>query len=321
MKIVIYSVLVSFLIAIFLGPVLIPVLKKLKFGQNIREEGPKSHQKKAGTPSMGGIIFIVASAIAMCIIVRKPSDESAVALYSFIAFGVIGFMDDYLKIKHKKNEGLKSRQKMILLVLVSTIFAYYASTNSNIGSQIMIPFTNYSVNLGIFYIPFVVFYYAAATNAVNLTDGLDGLATSVTLLVMTFFALVSYAMGNYNLAIFCGIVAGALLGFLRYNAYPAKVFMGDTGSLALGGALATIALILKMELFIIIVGGIYVAETVSVILQVASFKLFKKRIFKMAPIHHHFELLGWHEAKIVSIFSIITVILCLITFVSLPVIK
>jgi len=321
MKIVIYSVLVSFLIAIFLGPILIPVLKKLKFGQNIREEGPKSHQKKAGTPSMGGIIFIVTSAIAMCIIVRKPSDESSVALYSFIAFGVIGFMDDYLKIKHKKNEGLKSRQKMILLVLVSLIFAFYASTNSNIGSEIMIPFTNYSVNLGFLYIPFVVFYYAAVTNAVNLTDGLDGLATSVTLLVMTFFALVSYAMGNYNLSIFCGIVAGSLLGFLRYNAYPAKVFMGDTGSLALGGALATIALILKMELFVILVGGIYVAETVSVILQVASFKLFKKRIFKMAPLHHHFELLGWHEAKIVSVFSIITVILCLITFVSLPVIK
>ena len=319
MKVVIYSVLVSFLISILGGPLIIPLLHKLKFGQNIRTEGPESHQKKAGTPTMGGIIFILTAVIAMFLIVRKPSDESSVALYAFVLFGIIGFLDDFLKIKRKKNEGLTAKQKMVLLIVVSGIFAFYA--NENLGTEIMIPFMNKTLNLGVLFIPFVIFFYAATTNAVNLTDGLDGLASSVTLLVMTCFALISFAMGNYTLSIFCGIVAGALLGFLRYNTYPARVFMGDTGSLALGGAVATVALLLKLELFIVIIGGIYVAEAISVIIQVTSFKLFKKRVFKMSPIHHHFELSGWHEAKIVAVFSIITVILCLIAFVSLPVIN
>lgn len=319
MKIVIYYVLISFLFALLIGPILIPILHKLKFGQNIRTEGPESHQKKAGTPTMGGIIFILATIIALSFRINKFSDDAAVALYALIAFGAIGFMDDYLKIKHKKNEGLKASQKMVLLIVIATLFAYYAKTS--IGTEILIPFTHITWNLGIMYIPFIIVYYAATTNGVNLTDGLDGLASSITILVMAFFALVSFLMGNYNLAVFCGVVAGALLGFLRYNSYPARVFMGDTGSLALGGAVATVALILRLEIFVIIVGGIYVLETISVILQVASFKIYKKRIFKMAPIHHHFELSGWHEAKIVTVFSIITVILCLITFISLPVIK
>ena len=319
MKIVIYFVLISFLFALLIGPILIPILHKLKFGQIIREEGPQSHQKKSGTPTMGGIIFILASIIALSFRFNKSGYDILVALYSLIAFGAIGFMDDYLKIKQRKNEGLKASQKMILLIVIATLFAYYASTR--VGTQILVPFISHTVNLGIMYIPFIIIYYAATTNAVNLTDGLDGLASSITLLVMTFFALVSFAMGNYDIAIFCGIVAGALLGFLRYNTYPARVFMGDTGSLALGGAVATVALILKLELFVAIVGGIYVLEALSVILQVASFKLFKRRIFKMSPIHHHFELSGWHEAKIVAIFSIITVILCLIAFIALPVIK
>lgn len=319
MKILIYSVLVSFLIAVLGGPILIPILHKLKFGQNIREEGPESHKKKAGTPTIGGIIFIAATLISMCLIVRKPTDESAIALYAFIAFGFIGFMDDFLKIAHKKNEGLKAGQKMILILIISAIFAVYAKLN--VGSSIIIPFTNKTWNLGILYIPFIIFYYACTTNAVNLTDGLDGLAATVTALVMTFFTLVSFIMGNYTLSIFCGIVVGSLLGFLRYNAYPARVFMGDTGSLALGGAVATVALILKLPLLILIVGGIYVAETLSVVLQVASFKMFHKRIFKMSPLHHHFELSGWHEAKVVAIFSIATAIFCLIAFASLPVIK
>lgn len=319
MKVVIYSVLVAFLISVLAGPIVIPLLHKLKFGQNIRKEGPESHQKKAGTPTMGGIIFILTSVIAMAIIVRKPSDESSVALYAFVLFGIIGFIDDFLKIKNKTNEGLTAKQKMILILLVSGIFSYYGLIN--VGTEIVIPFMNITINLGVLYIPFVIIYYAAVTNAVNLTDGLDGLASSITVLVMTFFALISFAMGNYSLSIFCGIVAGALLGFLRYNTYPARVFMGDTGSLALGGAVATVALLLKLEVFVVIVGGIYVAETLSVIIQVTSFKLFKKRVFKMSPIHHHFELSGWHEAKIVAIFSIVTVVLCLITFLSLPVIK
>lgn len=317
MERLIYSVLVAFLISILEGPVLIPLLHKLKFGQSIREDGPKSHQKKAGTPTMGGVIFILSSFITMALIVKKPGDEAMVALYAFVAFGVIGALDDGLKIIRKKNLGLRAYQKMILLLVVSGSFAYYAAHNPYIGTSIILPFAHKTWDLGAFYIPFIIIYFAATTNAVNLTDGLDGLATSVTLLVMTFFSLVSFATGHYTLAIFCAVVAGALLGFLKYNAFPAQIFMGDTGSLALGGAIAAIAMILKMPLLVILVGGIYVMETLSVILQVASFKLTGKRIFKMSPIHHHFELSGWHETKVVSIFCIVTVILCLIAFLSL----
>jgi phospho-N-acetylmuramoyl-pentapeptide-transferase len=315
---IVYSVLIAFFISLIIGPILIPLLHKLKFGQNIREEGPKSHQKKAGTPTMGGLIFIVSSFITMAILIKKPSDEAMIALYAFIAFGLIGALDDGLKIIHKKNLGLRAVEKMILLIIVSGVLGYYAATNPRIGTKILIPFTQVDFDLGMWYIPFVVLFFTATTNAVNLTDGLDGLATSVTLLVMTFFALVSYGLGHWTLSIFCGVIAGSLLGFLRYNAFPAQVFMGDTGSLALGGAIAAVAMILKLPLLVIIVGGIYAIETISVILQVASFKLTKKRIFKMSPIHHHFELSGWHETKIVSVFSIITVILCLVAFLSLP---
>lgn len=318
MNIIVYSVLVAFFISMLEGPLIIPLLHKLKFGQSIREEGPKSHQKKAGTPTMGGCIFIFSAIITMFIIVRNPSDEAMIALYSFIAFGVIGALDDGLKILRRNNLGLRAYQKMILLLAVSGIFAYYA--NVNVGTSIIIPFTQKALNLGKWYIPFIIFYYVATTNSVNLTDGLDGLATSVTLLIMTFFSLLSFARGYYTLAIFCAVIAGALLGFLRFNAFPAQVFMGDTGSLALGGAVATVALILKLPLLIIIVGGIYLAESLSVILQVASFKLTGKRIFKMSPLHHHFELSGWHETKVVAVFSIITVILCLLGFLSLSVI-
>ncbi len=313
----IYSVLVAFFISILEGPIIIPILHKLKFGQSIREDGPKSHQKKTGTPTMGGIIFILSSFITMALVVKKPGDEAMIALYAFVAFGIIGALDDGLKIIHKKNLGLRAYQKMILLLGVSGWFAYYAAKNPDIGTSIIIPFAHRTVNLGWFYIPFIIIYFTAVTNSVNLTDGLDGLATSITLLVMTFFALVSFAMGHYTLAIFCAVVAGALLGFLRYNAFPAGVFMGDTGSLALGGAVAAVALILKLPLLVIIVGGIYVMEALSVILQVASFKLTGKRIFKMSPIHHHFELSGWHETKVVSVFCIVTVILCLFAFLSL----
>lgn len=317
MSLMIYSVLVAFFISILQGPVLIPLLHKLKFGQNIREEGPESHKKKSGTPTMGGIIFIISTIITVFIILKKPGSETILALFAFVSFGLIGLLDDLLKIINKKNEGLKAYQKMLLLLIVSSMVAFYAYFSPKIGSSIIIPFTHITFDLGIFYVPFVIFYFASATNAVNLTDGLDGLATSITLLVMTFLAVISYSTGHYTLAIFSSIVAGALLGFLRYNAHPAQIFMGDTGSLALGGAVAVVAMILKLELIFIIVGGIYVAETISVVLQVASFKLYKKRIFKMAPLHHHFELSGWHETKIVTVFSIITVILCLIGFLSL----
>lgn len=313
----IYSVLIAFFITILEGALLIPLLHKLKFGQSEREEGPRSHQKKAGTPTMGGIIFITASFITMYIIVRRPTDEAMIALYSFVAFGIIGALDDGLKIWRKQNLGLRAYQKMALLLIVSFIFAYYAANNPHIGRSIIIPFIRITVDFGWLYIPFIILFFAATTNAVNLTDGLDGLNASVTLLVMTFFSLISFAMGHVTLAIFCAVVAGSLLGFLRYNTFPAQVFMGDTGSLALGGAIGAVAMILKLPLLVIIVGGIYVIEALSVIIQVTSFKLTGKRIFKMSPIHHHFELSGWHETKVVSVFCIITVILCLIGFLSL----
>ena len=312
---IVMAIVISFIVASILGPIIIPLLHKLKFGQNIRQEGPKSHLKKAGTPTIGGLIFIFATIITMFIMVGNPTDEAMIALYSFVGFGFVGFLDDLLKIIKKKNEGLTSGQKMILLLIISGFLTWYAY--KYIGTSINIPFLNGQINFGLFYIPFVMFYFAGVTNAVNLTDGLDGLATSVTVLVTTFLGIISYNLGHISLAIFCVALAGALLAFLRFNAFPARVFMGDTGSLALGGAVAMVALILKMPLILVLIGIIYVIETLSVILQVASFKLTGKRIFKMAPIHHHFEQLGWSETKIVSVFSIITVVFCFIAFASL----
>jgi Phospho-N-acetylmuramoyl-pentapeptide-transferase (EC 2.7.8.13) len=309
--------IMGFLFSIVLGPIFIPILHKLKFGQNIRKEGPKSHQKKSGTPTMVGLIFFIATATAILIMGQKPMSREMILLYSFLAFGFIGFLDDILKIIHKDNLGLRAAQKMILLVLFSVALAWYGYTN--VGTDILIPFINqnFRLNLGILYIPFIVVYYAAVTNAVNLTDGIDGLATSVTVIVLTFFAIIGFRTQNVEVAVFAIALAGALLGFLKFNAFPAKIFMGDTGSLALGGVIGTIALMLKMELFVIIVGGIYLIETLSVIIQVTSFKLTGKRVFRMSPIHHHFEQVGWSEVKIVTIFSSITAILCIIGFVAL----
>ncbi len=309
------GLVLSFVITIVLGPIIIPMLTKLKFGQNIRKEGPQSHLKKAGTPTIGGLIFIISTLIVMLVMRFSPSDEAMIVLYSLVAFGFIGFLDDILKILKKDNEGLKAWQKMLLLVIFSTAIAVYGYVN--LGTSLRIPFINTKIPLGLLYVPFVIVYYAGATNAVNLTDGLDGLASTVSILVLTFFGVISFTMGHESLAIFSVILVGALLGFLKFNAYPAKVFMGDTGSLAIGGAIATIALILELPLILFIVGGIYVFETISVILQVSSYKLRGKRLFKMAPIHHHFEQIGWSETKIVTVFSVITVVLCFVGFMAL----
>lgn len=314
MSLIIYAVLIAFTFSIIQGPLLIPMLHKLKFGQNIREEGPRSHLKKAGTPTMGGIIFMTSTLITMLLIVRHANDEAMIALYCFIAFGLIGLIDDVLKIKRKKNEGLTSKQKMLLLIIVAGFIGYYASIK--IGTDIMVPFLNKSVDLSYWYVPFIIIFFVATTNTVNLTDGLDGLCTSVTIVIMTFFALVSNMMFHSTLAIFCAALAGALLGFLKFNSYKAEIFMGDMGSLALGGAVAAVAMILKLPLLILIVGGIYVLEGLSDIIQVLVFKATGKRVFKMAPIHHHFELSGWQETKIVAVFSIVTVILCIVGFLS-----
>lgn len=309
------GLILSIILSLVAGPIAIPLLRKLKFGQNIREEGPESHLKKAGTPTMGGVIFILSSVIVMLILGYKFNDKAMIALYSLIAFGFIGFLDDLLKIIKKQSEGLKPGQKMILLLIFSIALAIYGYYNLN--TNLLIPFTSFEMTLGILYIPFVVIIYAATTNAVNLTDGLDGLATSVSILVLTFFTIVCFMMKETSLAVFCVVLIGGLIGFLKYNAYPAKIFMGDTGSLAIGGAIATIAIILEQPLLIIIVGGVYVFETLSVIIQVTSFKLTGKRVFKMAPVHHHFEKCGWSEVKIVTVFSLITAVLCLIGFLAL----
>lgn len=311
-KILILTFIIGVIIALILGPITIPLLRRLKFGQNIREEGPKSHFKKAGTPTMGGIMFIISTTIVMLIMSDSFTDKGMIALYSLIAFGFIGFLDDMLKILKKQSEGLKAWQKMILLLVFAGALSYYGYLN--FAHEIAIPFTAIKIPLGMLYIPFIVIVYAATTNAVNLTDGLDGLASTVSVLVLTFFAVVSFMMKEYSLAIFCVALISGLIGFLKFNAYPAKVFMGDTGSLAIGGAIATIAIILEQPLLLFIVGAIYVIETLSVIIQVTSFKLTGKRVFKMAPIHHHFEQCGWNEVKIVTVFSIITVILCVIGF-------
>ena len=306
------GLILSIILSLVSGPIAIPLLRKLKFGQNIREEGPESHLKKAGTPTMGGVIFILSSVIVMLILGYKFNDKAMIALYSLIAFGFIGFLDDLLKILKKQSEGLKPGQKMILLLIFSIALAIYGYYNLN--TNLLIPFTSFEMPLGILYIPFVVIIYAATTNAVNLTDGLDGLATSVSILVLTFFTIVCFMMKETSLAVFCVVLIG---GLIKYNAYPAKIFMGDTGSLAIGGAIATIAIILEQPLLIIIVGGVYVFETLSVIIQVTSFKLTGKRVFKMAPVHHHFEKWGWSEVKIVTVFSLITAVLCLIGFLAL----
>ena len=313
------TVLIAFglglVFSLILGPVIIPMLHKLKFGQNIRKDGPQSQMKKAGTPTIGGLIFLISITLVMIIMRYKFTSEGMIVLYGTLAFGLIGFLDDILKIIHKDNEGLKSGQKFILQILFSVALAYYGY--KFVGTSISIPFADFAIDLKWIYIPFVIFYYAAITNAVNLTDGLDGLATSVSVLVFTFFSILAFNMGHYSVAVFAIALVGALIGFLKFNAYKARVFMGDTGSLALGGALATIMMVLKTPLVVLIVGGIYVAETLSVVIQVTSFKLTGKRVFKMAPLHHHFEQCGWSEVKIVTVFSIITLILCIIGFVSL----
>ncbi len=310
LEIAVYSVMISFILGIVFCPMLIPVLRRLKFGQTERDDGPESHLKKQGTPTMGGIAILAAFVIGGAFFINGNMDGLAVLLVT-LGFGVIGFIDDYIKVVKKRSLGLTPIQKIIGQLVITGLFALYI-IKSGIGTDILIPFTKgVTIDLGIIYIPFLVVTVLGTVNGVNLTDGLDGLASGVTLIVSVFFMMVAWAAGSGILPI-AGAAGGSLLAFLIFNAYPAKVFMGDTGSLALGGFVASTALILKMPIFIIIVGFIYLMESISVILQVAYFKKTGKRIFKMAPIHHHFELCGWSETKVVTVFYIITAMLCLV---------
>ena len=301
----------------------IPVLKKKQFGQYIREEGPKSHLSKQGTPTMGGIAIyaaIIVAALAGCVIGGLHFGHVTVILAAGLLFGLIGFLDDFIKVAAKHNLGLRAWQKLALQILFSVLLGLYVVKCTDQGTDIWIPFLNKDIDFGIFYIPFVAFVMVAMTNSVNLTDGLDGLCSSVTAVVAVFFLIVSAAFPGFGeSAVSCAAIAGACLGFLVFNHHPAKIFMGDTGSMALGGVLTAAVVMTKMEFLIPVAGFIYVLEALSVIIQVLYFKKTGgKRIFRMAPIHHHFELSGYHETKIVICFWITTAILVLISLLSLP---
>ena len=288
------------------GPFFIPELHKLKFGQSIREEGPKCHQKKSGTPTMGGIMMILAVIVA-CLMWIPFDPHIIVALWLFTGYGLIGFIDDGLKIFFKRNLGLTAKQKMALQILVAAVYLLYPG--DVYSTKIWIPLVNASVDLGYFYPVFILLLLVGTTNAVNLTDGLDGLAVGVTIPVMLAFAAIASLAGLPHECLFSLAVFGSCVGFLRYNHYPAKVFMGDTGSLALGGAVAAAAIGTHTEILLVLIGGVYVVETVSVIMQVLYFKKTGgKRIFRMTPIHHHFELGGWPETTVVARFCLASII-------------
>ena len=309
---VVIPVLISFALSVIMGPFVIPFLRRLKMGQTERVDGVQSHLKKAGTPTMGGVMILGSVVITSLFYVRDYPKIIPV-LFLTVGFGLIGFLDDYLKVVMKRSDGLFPKQKMALQIVVTAIFAYYVVKIAKIPLTMLIPFScGKYLDIGWFAVPLLFIAVIGTVNGTNFTDGLDGLASSVTVLVATFFTVVAVGTKSGIEPITCAVV-GALLGFLLFNVYPASVFMGDTGSLALGGFVAGAAYMMQMPLFIIIVGLIYLVEVASVIIQVTYFKKTGgKLIFKMAPIHHHFELCGWSETRVVAVFSIITAILCLI---------
>ena len=313
----ILPVLISFAISAALGPVVIPLLRRLKFGQTVREEGPKSHLKKSGTPTMGGLI-ILAGIVITALLYVKDYPRIIPILFVTLGFGIIGFLDDYIKIVLHRSEGLTPGQKMFGQILVTGVFVYYYYGLTEGDMAMLIPFwPEHYIHLGILAIPAGGLAIIGTVNGANFTDGLDGLASSVTVLIATFFTVVAIGTDSGISPITCAVV-GSLMGFLLFNVYPASVFMGDTGSLALGGFVASTAYMLKMPMFILIVALVYWVEILSVMIQVTYFKMSGgKRIFRMAPIHHHFELGGWSETRVVAVFSIVTAILCLIGILAL----
>ena len=306
------SVMLSFAISVVLGPLVIPFLRRLKVGQTERTEGPESHLKKNGTPTMGGILFLV-SVVATSLLFVKEYPRIVPILFLTLGFGLIGFLDDYIKVVLKRSMGLRAWQKFALQFLVTGIFLFYLRRYTDVSLAMKVPFMDgVYLDFGWFNIPIFFFIVLGIVNGTNFTDGLDGLASSVTVLVATFFTVVAIGTNSGIEPVTCAVV-GALLGFLLFNVHPASVFMGDTGSLALGGFVAATAYMMQMPIFVAIVGFIYLLEVVSVMLQVSYFKMTGgKRIFKMAPIHHHFELCGWSETRVVAVFSIVTALLCLV---------
>ena len=318
LKISIVSLLVAFIIVWLVMPRVLPILHRLHFGQAIREEGPQSHMKKSGTPTMGGLVIQGAVLIAVVIISLFTKKWDFFPLIVMVAFGAIGFIDDFIKVSKKHNLGLRAWQKLVLQFVAALAVALYAAWTPAIGTELVIPFMGTTVDFGFWYVPFTFFAVVAVTNAVNLTDGLDGLASGVTAIVCIFFLAMAVALNQVSTAVFSGAVIGACLGFLRYNSNPAEIFMGDTGSMALGGAVIVMAIITRMQIFVLIAGLLYVIEALSVVIQVGYFKLTHgKRFFKMAPIHHHFELKGWSETRVVTVFWIVTAVFVALAFLCL----
>lgn len=320
MSIQIIYFFIAFIITAIMGKIIIPILKKCKVGQNEREDGPRSHLRKQGTPTMGGIIMIftiVVLSIASCFILKSESDINIVQIIpvclASIGFGIVGFIDDFKKLVLKNTEGLNPKLKMFGLLIIATIYTVYLSKYLGIGTDILIPFTEYTIILPIwFYIPFTILVMLASTNAVNLTDGIDGLVPTVLAVITGTLSVIAYKLGYVGISIFTAIVSGSCIGFLIYNVYKAKVFMGDTGSLLLGGVISSVAIYMKNPLILVIVAIVPIFETISVILQIISFRCTGKRLFRMAPLHHHFELSGWRENKVVVIFGFITLLFCIL---------
>ncbi len=312
----ILAAFVAALVVLVTGPFLIPELHKLKFGQSIRQEGPKSHQAKSGTPTMGGIMIVAGITIAT-LIFADLSVEIGLALFVMLGHFVLGFLDDYIKVVLKRNLGLKAKQKLLGQLIIALIVTYIGTNYTGLTQDVWIPFIGKSYDIGWFYYVLVIGVLIGTTNAVNLTDGLDGLASGAMAVASLGFVAVCFYFGKTNLSIFSFACFGACLAFLKFNYHPAKVFMGDTGSLALGGVLAALGILTKTELLLIILGGLFVIETLSVIIQVTSFKTTGKRVFLMSPIHHHFELKGWSETKVVTTFWFSELVFCILAMLTL----
>ena len=312
------SLLISFLVVYFVTPRFIPMLKRLKFGQAIREEGPQSHLEKSGTPTMGGLVIQLGVLVAVVLLSVLIGNWDFFPLLVMLYFGAVGFIDDYIKVAKKHNLGLRAWQKMVLQCIGALAVALYAYYSPAIGSELVVPLMNQTVDFGIWYVPFTVIAVVAIVNAVNLTDGLDGLASGVSLIVAIFFFVGSLLLPQASTSIFIGASIGGCLGFLRHNSNPADIFMGDTGSMALGGAIVVMAIITQLQIFLLIAGALFVIEALSVVIQVGYFKSTGgKRFFKMAPIHHHFELSGWSETRVVTVFWVATAIFVTIAFICL----
>lgn len=322
MKIQILYLLISFIFTAFLGKIIIPILKKLKVGQSEREDGPRSHLRKQGTPTMGGIMMIITIVVFTTVscILNRNSDfiipVLSVALAT-LGFGIVGFIDDFKKVILKNTDGLSPKLKMLGLLIISAIYTMFLINKVQIGTEIIIPFTESTIFLPVWlYIPFTIFVMLATTNAVNLTDGVDGLAGSVCAIILTAISIIALKLNNIAISIFGSILVGSCVGFLIYNFHKAKVMMGDTGSLLLGGAISSMMIYLRNPLLILILAIIPVVETITVILQVLYFRKTGKRLFRMSPLHHHFELSGWRENKVVGVFSLVTLVASVISILS-----